>query len=150
VCIYNIIYNTAELLKHVRKEREGHATLTEARAGSFTLATRGDAVITVTDRPAAGGKITVAVEKLAPLCATVLKEERMVDSRVLVTLRGAPEWVAGEHVVGGTDAVRFRLLKHASVQGVLKVLVMARRASPPPAAGARAHKGAAEFCALAV
>ncbi len=52
----------AELLEHVRKEREGHATLTEARAGSFTLATRGNAVITVTDRPAVGGKVAVAVE----------------------------------------------------------------------------------------
>ena len=131
------------------KEREGHATLTEARAGSFMLVTRGDAVITVTDRPAAGGKVTVAVEKLAPLRATVLKEERMADSRVLVTLRGAREWVTGEHV-GGTDAVRFRLLKHASVPGVLKVLVMAGRASPPPPAGSRAREGAAEFCALAV
>jgi hypothetical protein len=96
-----------------------------------------------------GGKVAVAVEKLAPLRATVLKEERMADSRVLVTLRGAPEWVTGEHVVGCTDAVRFRLLKHASVPGVLKVLVMAGRASPQPPVGARAREGAAEFCALA-
>jgi hypothetical protein len=102
----------AELPQHVQKEREGHATLTEARAGSFTLATRGDAVITVTDSPAAGGKVAVAVEKLALLRATVLKEERMADSLVLATLRWAPEWVTGEHVVGGTDAVWFRLLKH--------------------------------------
>ncbi len=75
----------------------------------------------------------------------------MADSRMLVTLRGAPEWVTGEHV-GGTDTVRFRLLKprDASVPGVLKVLVMAGWTLKPPPAGALAREGAAEFCALAV
>jgi hypothetical protein len=114
----------ADLLEHVRSELAGHAMLTEARAGSFTLATRGDAVITVTDRQAVDGKVTVTVENLALLRATVLKEERMADSRVLVTLRGARDWVTGEHV-GGTDAVQFKFLKYASVTAVLKVLVEA-------------------------
>jgi hypothetical protein len=68
----------AELPEHVRNEREGRITLTEARAGSFTLATRGDAVINVTDRTAVGGTAarSLWLWRSSPRCAPPCSRRR--------------------------------------------------------------------------